>query len=85
MVGEIRRLLSARPFVPFTIHMGEGGAVRVPTYDHILVLPKGSRVIVSYDNDEWDVLSPLLMSRITVDNGADDPGPEDAPDASNRN
>ncbi len=74
MTGEIRRLVSAKPFVPFTIHMGDGGSVRVPTQDHILVLPKGSRVIVSYDNDEWDVLSPLLMSRITVDSGADAAG-----------
>lgn len=70
MTGEIRRLVSARPFVPFTIHMADGGEVRVPTYDHIFVFPTGSRVIVSHDNDEWDVLSPLLMSRITVDNGA---------------
>jgi hypothetical protein len=54
--------------------MGDGGSVRVPTHDHILVLPRGSRVIVSYDNDEWDVLSPLLMSRITVDSGADSAG-----------
>ena len=71
MIGEIRRLVGAQPFIPFTIHMGDGGAVRVPTHDHILVFPKGSRVIVSYDNDEWDVLSPLLMSRITIDSGAD--------------
>jgi len=74
MIGEIRRLASSQPFVPFTICMGDGSAVRVPTHNHIFILPKGSRVIVSYDNDEWDILSPLLMSGVTVDSGADAAG-----------
>ena len=67
MNGEIRRLISTQPFLPFTIHLAEGGQVRVPTFDHIYVFPTGSRVIVTHDDDSWEVLSPSLMSRITVD------------------
>lgn len=74
MVKDIRRLVSARPFIPFTIHMADGGDVRVPTYDHIFIFPKGNRAIVFYDDDSWDLLSPLLMSRITLDSGADAAG-----------
>ena len=67
MTGEIRRLVSAQPFVPFTIHLADGGEVRVPTLDHVYIFPTGSRVIVTHDDDTWEVLSPLLMSRITLD------------------
>jgi hypothetical protein len=67
MTGEIRRLIAARPFIPFSIHLADGGQVRVPTLDHIYVFPTGSRVIVTKDDDTWEVLSPLLMSRITVE------------------
>jgi hypothetical protein len=67
MTGEIRRLISVQPFVPFTIHLADGGQVRVPTFDHVYVFPTGSRVIVTHDDDSWEVLSPLLMSRITVE------------------
>jgi hypothetical protein len=67
MIGEIRRLVSAQPFIPFTIHLADGGELRVPKLDHIFVFPTGSRVIVTKDDDTWEVLSPLLMSRITVD------------------
>jgi hypothetical protein len=70
MIGEIRRLIAAQPFAPFIIHLADGGEVRVPTLDHIFVFPTGSRVIVTHDDDSWDVLSPLLISRITVDGQA---------------
>ena len=41
--------------------------MRVPTGDHIAVPPAGGRVFVFGDDDQYDVLSPLLISRVTVD------------------
>jgi hypothetical protein len=35
MIGDIRKLRAEKPFVPFTIHLGDGSALRVPTFDHI--------------------------------------------------
>jgi hypothetical protein len=67
MIGEIRRLVSAQPFVPFAIHMPDGGDVRVSALDHVFIFRTASRVIVTHNDDTWDVLSPLLMSRITVE------------------
>jgi hypothetical protein len=67
MSADIRKLLAAQPFVPFTIHLADGGQVRVPTVDHVLVFPQGSRLIVTHDDDSYQVLSPLLISRIAVD------------------
>ena len=67
MTADIRKLVRAVPFVPFTIHLADGGRVRVPTVDHVAVSPAGGRVIVFTDDDTHDILSGLLISRITVD------------------
>lgn len=67
MVADIRKLVHSVPFTPFTIHMADGGRLREPTVDHIAVAPAGSRVTVFAANDTHDVLSSLLISRITVD------------------
>jgi hypothetical protein len=67
MIADVRKLVSTQPFVPFTIHFADGGQARVPTVDHVYVFPQGSRVLVSHDDDSYDIISPLLISRITVD------------------
>ena len=67
MTGDIRKLIHAVPFVPFTIHLADGGQLRVPTTDHIAIPPAGGRVMVFHDDGMWDMLSALLISRITVD------------------
>ncbi len=67
MTADIRKLVHAVPFVPFTIHLADGGQLRVPTVDHIAVPPAGGRIFVFGDDERYDVLSALLISRITVD------------------
>ena len=41
--------------------------MRVPTVDHIAVAPTGRRVVVFGDDERYDVLSALMISRITVE------------------
>ena len=67
MSADIRKLLAANPFIPFTIHLADGGAVRVPTSDHVFVFPTGSRLVVTHDDDTYDMISALLISRVIVD------------------
>jgi hypothetical protein len=67
MIADIRKLTSSQPFIPFTLHLADGDQVRVPTLDHVYVFPQGSRVLVTYNDDSYDIISPLLVSRITVD------------------
>ena len=67
MTGDMRELARAVPFVPFTIHLAEGGSLRVPTVDHIAIGPAGGRVVVFGDDDSYDVLPGLLISRVSVD------------------
>jgi len=66
MNADIRKLIAQRPFAPFTIHLADGSAVHVPTVDHIFVFPDGGRAIVTKDDGDYDILSGLLMARITV-------------------
>ena len=70
MTGDIRKLTHAKPFVPFDIHLAAGGRLRVPTVDHIAVAPTGGRVVVFGDDDSYDVLPSLLISRVAVDQGS---------------
>ena len=67
MNADIRKLVHAVPFVPFTIPLAAGGQLRVPTVDPIAVPPAGGRIFVFGDDERYDVLSGLLISRITVD------------------
>ena len=67
MIPDIRELIAARPFVPFTIYLGDGEGVRVPTVDHVYVTPTGNRVFVSFDDGSYDVIRPLMISRVTVE------------------
>jgi hypothetical protein len=67
MTADIRKLVHAVPFVPFTIHLADGGQLRVPSMDHIAVPPAGGRIFVFGDDERYDVLSSLLISRVTVD------------------
>ena len=65
MIGDIKKHLEAKQFSPFTIHMADGRQIPVPTCDHIALSP--ARVIVTHDDDTWDVLPGLLMSGLTFD------------------
>ena len=66
MIADIRKLIAAQPFVPFTIHSADGVELTVPTVDHVAVPPTGGRVFVFRDDESYEVLSPLLISRLSV-------------------
>ena len=67
MIGDLRRLIAARPFVPFTIYTGDGEHMRIATVDHIAVSPTGARIVVFADDDSVTHVSPLPVARIVVD------------------
>ena len=70
MKADLRKLIHASPFVPFTIHLADGGQLRVATVDHIAVPPTGGRIFVFGDDERYDVISALMVTRITVDREA---------------
>ena len=72
MVTDIRKLITAQRFMPFTIHLVDGGGLYVPTIDHVHIAPAPERVFVRHDNGKYDTIRPLMVSRVTVD-GAKNP------------
>lgn len=66
MTAELRKLIHAVPFEPFTLHLADGGQLQVPTVDHIAVPPTGGRIFVFGDDESYTVVSALLISRLTV-------------------
>jgi hypothetical protein len=70
MKAELRKLAHATPFVPFTIHLADGGFLRVPTGDHIAVPPGGGRVFVFGEGERYEVVSALLITRISIEREA---------------
>ena len=70
MLDDIRKLIAAEPFVPFTVHTADGTSLPVPSVDHIAVPPGGGRIFVFGDADDYQVLSPLLVARVSVERGA---------------
>jgi hypothetical protein len=75
MTGDIRKLAHATPFIPFTIHLADGGQLRVPAVDHIAVPPAGGRIFVFGDDDRYDVISALMVTRLTVNGESVSSGP----------
>ncbi len=68
MLADIRTLIHATPFLPFTIRTADGREFSVPTVDHIAVPPAGGRVFVFGDKaGEFSV--PLLIANLSVENG----------------
>lgn len=70
MKADIRKLVHASLFTPFTIHLADGGQLHVPTVDHVAVPPAGGRIFVFGDDERYDVISAFMITRITVDREA---------------
>jgi len=64
MVGDVKRLLNARPFVPFTIVTSEGSRYSVPTPDHCGIDPQRSRVVVWFDDDSGITIAGLHIASL---------------------
>ena len=63
---EIRNLLRARPFVPFTVHLPEGRSVKVTHPDFALLSPTG-RTLLAYDTDEsFNMIDVMLIASVEV-------------------
>ena len=64
MVNDVRKLLSARPFVPFTIVTSGGSRYAVPAPDHCGIDPQSSRVVVWFDDGSGITVAGLHIASI---------------------
>jgi hypothetical protein len=59
MIATIRELLRARPFVPFYVLTSGGNRYRVGSPDHADINPKGSQVVIWFDDESSITLAGL--------------------------
>jgi hypothetical protein len=75
--NEIRKLLHARPFRPFTIHVADGGRLLVQHEDFVALAPSGRTMIVyRHDKaDDYQVVDVPMITRLetAAANGAGKP------------
>ncbi len=63
-VDEIRAWLEARPFRPFTIHVADGGSLKVKHEDFVALSPTGRTMIV-YRGDKTEGFQMIELLMIT--------------------
>ncbi len=64
MIEDVRQHLIARPFEPFLIVTSSGQRYRVASADHADINPRGSRVVVWFDDDSSVTVSGLHIVAI---------------------
>ena len=63
MQEDIRKLMRATPFVPFTLFMTDGRSFGIPTSDHIFIYPSGL-VVVEDDQRVVNLLPPSQIAGV---------------------
>ena len=64
---ELRKLLSAQPFRPFTIHLPEGRKVPVVHHDFAVLSPDG-RTLLAYEPDNsFNMIDVMLIGSVEVE------------------
>jgi len=59
MIADIRQRLANRPFEPFLIITSSGHRYRIATAEHAAVNPRGSRVVIWFDDGSGVEISGL--------------------------
>ena len=64
MTPDIRQFLTAIPFQPFSIVMSSGHRYNIPSRDHAGINPRGSRVVIWFDDGGSVTVSALHIAAI---------------------
>ena len=65
-VEQLKNVQGARPFQPFTIHMGDGRSFRVDHPEFLARSPSGRTIIVYQPDESFSVLDMLLVTELQV-------------------
>jgi hypothetical protein len=70
-IDEVRKLVHARPFSPFLIHVADGGRLWVKHEDFVALAPSGRTMIVyRHDReDDYQVVELPMVTRLEVPAG----------------
>jgi hypothetical protein len=63
---QLKLVHGARPFQPFSLHMGDGRTFRVDHPDFLSRSPSGRTIIVHQPDDGFSILDMLLVTELEV-------------------
>jgi hypothetical protein len=63
---ELRDLLRAQPFRPFTIHLPEGRSVNVVHHDFALLSPDGRTLLAYGADNSFNMIDVVLIASVEV-------------------
>lgn len=75
-IKQLRKVLQAQPFCPFTVHMADGRSLYVPQEEFLSHSRNGRTVIVHDAGDGFSILDLLLINQLEV-HGSGTAPPED--------
>jgi hypothetical protein len=64
MITEVKRLLEAQPFEPFSVVTTSGQQYGVPSPDHAGISPHAGRMVIWFDDDSSVTLAGLHIAAI---------------------
>lgn len=64
MIANLRQFLEAGPFSPFFIVTSSGNRYRVVSADHASINPRGSQVVVWFDDESSVIVSGLHVAAL---------------------
>lgn len=65
-IEQLRKLLTAQPFRPFTIHLPEGRSVPVVHHDFALLSPDGRTLFAFGPDNAADIIDVMLIASIRL-------------------
>jgi hypothetical protein len=65
-VEQLRNVHQAKPFRPFTIHLGDGRSFRVDHPEFLSRSPSGRTIVVHQPDESFSVLDMLLVTELEV-------------------
>ena len=68
-VDQLRQVLRAEPFKPFSLCVADGRQIRVEHPEFLALFPTGRSVIVTQPDESYDVLDLLLVTGVHVEDG----------------
>lgn len=68
-IDQLRNVIQARPFRPFTLKLADGTRLRVKHPEFVSSSPAGRTVIVWSEAESFEIVDLLLVASIEVGNG----------------
>jgi hypothetical protein len=65
-IEQFRKVLGARPFRPFTIHLADGRSAYVPHTEFVSESPSGRTMTVHQTDESSEIIDLLLVTSLAV-------------------